>query len=243
LNSKLTILLLLLGFITHGQPFIKVKGYKINYIDKEGQKQGEWLYFNKFGEIKVSCTYENDVPVSPVVIYENNDTAMVWLPSVGDHDPFVLYGGSERFTGSIVNLTDSTYLEELPFDSSEHPKAYAQYLLYRDFTLPPVFYFAQKKLIDELAVEYAQSTLRFNKQVYVNLSINSSGLVTDVQFPKEQNSLTAFEESELQWIFVNLKRWQPSFKRNKTEHSIVVVQNSLTISYQQRAKNSTSALH
>ncbi len=229
MNSKLTILLLLLGFITHGQPFIKVKGYKINYIDKEDRKQGEWLFFNGDGEIKVSCTYENDVPVSPVVIYENNDTAIVWLPSVGDHDPFVLYMGTERLTGSIVNLTDSTYLEELPFDSTEHPKAYARYLQYRDFTLPPVFYFAQKQLIDELAVEYAQSTLRFNKQVYANLSINSSGLVTDVKFPKEQNNISAFEESELQWIFVNLKRWQPLFIRNKSKASRVKVQNGLSM--------------
>lgn len=229
MNSKLTILLLLLGFITQGQPFIKVKGYKINYIDKEDRKQGEWLFFNQDGEIKVSCTYENDVPVSPVVIYENNDTAMVWLPSVGDHDPFVLYAGSERFTGSIVNLTDSTYLEELTFDSTQYPKAYSRYLRYRDFTLPPVFYFAQKKLIDELATEYAQSTLRFNKQVFAIVSINSSGLVTDVQFPKEQNSLTAFEESELQWIFINLKRWQPLFKRNKSGPSRVKVQNGLSM--------------
>ena len=229
MNSKLTIFLLLLGFITHGQPFIKVKGYKINHINKEGQKQGEWLFFNGDGEIKVSCTYENDVPVSPVVIYENNDTAMVWLPSVGDHDPFVLYSNAERFTGSIVNLTDSTYLEELTFDSTEHPKAYARYLRYRDYILPPVFYFSQKKLIDELAVEYAQSTLRFNKPVFAIVSINSSGLVTDVKFPKEQNNISAFEESELQWIYVNLKRWQPLFKRNKSEPSIVKLQNGLSM--------------
>ena len=231
MNSKLTILLLLLGFITHGQPFIKVKGYKINYIDKEDRKQGEWLFFNQDGEIKVSCTYENDVPVSPVVIYENNDTAMVWLPAVGDHDPFVLYFGDERFTGSIVNLTDSTYLEELPFDSIQHPKAYARYLYYRDFTLPPDFYFAQKKLIDALALEYASSNFRFNKPVYALVKLNSTGLVTDVTFPRNKNSFSAFEESELQWIFVKLKRWQPLFKRNKPETSSVVVQNGLTISY------------
>jgi hypothetical protein len=78
-------------------------------------------------------------------------------------------------------------------------------------------------------VEYAQSTLRFNKPVFAIVSINSSGLVTDVKFPKEQNNISAFEESELQWIYVNLKRWQPLFKRNKSEPSIVKLQNGLSM--------------
>lgn len=78
------------GFQTFAQSHIKLGNLKINYVDKQKNKQGEWIFFDQFGNIKMSCVFKDDVCVSPQVFYENKDTAFVLLKISDSTEAFVL---------------------------------------------------------------------------------------------------------------------------------------------------------
>lgn len=71
------ILSVFFGNKLYAQSEIKVYDKKINRLDKKNRKQGEWLFFNPEGFAIFSCTYKNDNRISPIVFYENSDTAFV----------------------------------------------------------------------------------------------------------------------------------------------------------------------
>ena len=51
---------------------------------------------------------------------------------------------------------------------------------FKSISIKPVYYFAQKKMIDYLSAGFSSSNIIFNKPINVLLTISSSGLVTHV---------------------------------------------------------------
>jgi hypothetical protein len=201
--------------IMHAQSTIKAYGIKINLIDKKQQKQGDWIFFDSDGNISVSCSYKNDRVEGPVIYYKNTDTAFIRLKVDARKEVFSFYNQRQVYNGEIVYPTDSTHAIIM------HTVEYDGYILDSikamvDFSLSPVYNFAQRKLIDHISAGFNSSNYVFNKPIYVVLSINSSGKITDVVFPKEMNNLSSSEEKELHWIYSTMPRWQPYFFRNET---------------------------
>jgi hypothetical protein len=63
---------------------------------------------------------------------------------------------------------------------------------------------------------FSSSKIVFNKRIIVDLIINESGIVEKVDFPRDQNNLNSIEDTELNYLFTRMDRWQPFFSKNKT---------------------------
>lgn len=210
------------------QSSIKVHGADINRIDKKGLKQGDWVFFDNKGNIKISCFYKNDSCSGPVCFYENTDTAFIKLPVEDDTEPFILFEKGNRYYGDFKR-TGSTSLIET--DTELDDSLIAKIKKYRSYELAPVFYFGQKKLVDYLSAGFTSTNITFNKPIFAVLTISGSGLIDKVEFPPEKNLLSASEEGELHWIYSRLPRWQPFFLKNNTQPVKIALSNNNTLSY------------
>ena len=227
----LLIFIFTLAHITNvqAQADIKVNNIKINHIDKKKRKQGEWIFFDKDGNIRLSCTYNNDSCISPVIFYENTDTAFIKFPIVNSTEPFILYQGDKRFYGSFVYTSDTTSTIVTEPDAALTDEILVAIEKYQQVQIQPLYYFAQKRLIDYISASFSSSRFIFNKPLSILLSINTSGQVTNVEFKKDKVHLTVDEERELYWIYSTMPRWQPYFYRNKVKEIKVLVSNKATI--------------
>lgn len=199
----------------NAQSEIKVYNQKINKLDKENKKQGEWLFFNPAGFAIISCTYKDDRCISPVLFYENSDTAFIKFEKKDSVQDFIAYYKKKTFYGVYVYTSDSTYRIELEDDTIPPAELIRHIKKYENISYLPVYYFAQQKLIDFTSAGLTALEVSFNKPISVILTINASGLVTGVEFPK--NYFSDKEERELYWMYATMPRWQPYFNSNKTE--------------------------
>src|SRR5690349_12177501 len=101
------ILFLAINISANAQSDIKVYGKKINHLDKKKKKQGEWIFFNEAGKAQLSCVFKDDSCISPIVFYNNSDTAFVRIRTSANSETFILYRGAQRFYGSFVPCPDS----------------------------------------------------------------------------------------------------------------------------------------
>ena len=128
---------------SYGQTERTVNGHKINRIDKQKRKQGEWIYFDDAGNAKLSCLYENDVCISPLVFYENGDTAFVRVIKTDSVQPFMVVHNQKRFFGSIIRSSDTTTTFE--FEENEPSEDVVRKVAsYQNFRLEPVYNFSKK---------------------------------------------------------------------------------------------------
>lgn len=232
--SKLYVLLLcsflFLAQSAHTQSAITVNKVKINRLDKQKRKQGDWIFFDRQGNIQLSCRYENNQISGPVCWYENTDTAFIRFPRTENRETFIVYENSRSYTGDFIYTSDSTYQIELDPDSTISPAVISKIKKYWNSRVAPVYYFAQKKLVDVVSMGFNSIKYNFNKPVYLLVCINDAGLVTDIEFPKDINRLTPEEERELYTAFISMPRWQPAFYRNKTIASKILVTRNSSIS-------------
>lgn len=195
------------------QSFIKTHGLKINELDKKHRKQGEWIFFDSVGNVKVSCIYRNDKIVSSITFYERGDTSFVLFPKEDGKEMFVLYQKDRPYIGAFVYPTDSTVYIEI--DSAINEATVKRIKYYQNFALKPIYQFAQDNINDFLAAKFATSNYSFNKKLVSILDIDANGYVIDVTFPNSSR-LSFDEKRELQLIFSSSPRWQPYFAKNKT---------------------------
>ncbi len=85
-------------------------------------------------------------------------------------------------------------------------------------------------MVDYISASFSSSKFIFNKSLHVVLTISSSGLITNAEFPKDKNTLSGDEERELYWIYSTMPRWQPLFYHNKVQDVKVSLTNNLTLS-------------
>ncbi len=209
---------------------ISVNKVKINKIDKQKRKQGDWIFFDREGNIRLSCRFENNLVSGPVCWYEQSDTAFIRFPEKEGRETFIVYEHGKKFTGDFIHTSDSTYQIELDPDNSINDSVISKIKKYWDSKVPPVFYFAQKKLVDIVSMGFNSIKYNYNKPVYLLVCINDAGLVTDIEFPKDINRLTPEEERELYTVFISMPRWQPVFYKNKAIASKILISRNSTIS-------------
>lgn len=212
------------------QSEITVNKIKINRIDKQKRKQGDWIFFDREGNIRMSCRYENNRISGPTCWYENTDTAFIRFPRNGVRETFIVYENKKSYSGDFIYTSDSTYQIELDPDSTINSSVIDKIKKYWNSNAAPVFYFAQKKLVDIVSMGFNTIKYNYNKPVYLVVCINDAGLVTDIEFPKDINRLTPEEERELYTTFISMPRWQPAFHRNKTIASKILIARNSSIS-------------
>lgn len=235
---KLSVLLKLLFFCLatcslltlKAQSDIKVGKGKANRIDKQKRKQGEWIFFDRQGNIRMSCIFENDKCISPIIFYENTDTVFIKYPIKDSIEVFSVHKNGKRYLGNFVHISDSTSNIELDPDPTPTDDIVAIIKKYQNVLIGPVYFFGQQPLIDFASAAFTGSRFVFNKPLHVLLTISSSGFVTNVEFPKDKNNLSADEETELYRIYSKMPRWQPLFFKNATRPAKVIIANNANLS-------------
>lgn len=205
------------------QADIKVYGKKINHLDKKKRKQGEWIFFNDAGKAQVSCVFKDDSCISPIVFYNNSDTAFVRIKTPASNETFILYRGLQRFYGSFVPCSDSVPCIQMDDDPQIDESVMQLIKKYRDTIIRPVYYFGQQQLRDYISANFRSADLWFTKNLSITLTISSSGQVTDVDIPGDKNYISGTQEREIYLIFSNMPRWQPLFSKNNTKASKFVI--------------------
>lgn len=206
---------------------------KINFVDKQKRKQGEWIFFDQQGNIKMSCIFKDDLCTSPQVFYKNKDTAFVLLKTSDSTDAFVLYKKQQKYYGNFIKTSDSSSTIEVDAETLSDTIVLLAIKKYQKIVITPVYFFAQQKMKDYISASFTASDFTFNKPLQVLLTINGAGFVTKVEFPASNNNLTGDEERELQWIYSRMPRWQPYFYRNSTKEVKVLLANNATLSVMQ----------
>ncbi|OQP51793.1 hypothetical protein A4H97_26665 [Niastella yeongjuensis] len=210
----------------HAQTNIEFHGIKINAVDKQKRKQGNWLFFDYDGMPVMSCVYKNDNCISPAIFYEKGDTAFVRFPQTDSIETFIVYAGKDRMYGNFIHSSDSSTRVEVEQNPAMNDSVLAKINRYKDIVMEPVFYFAQKKMVDFISAGILSSHMNLNKPVTALLTISSSGLLTKVEFPQDKNNLSPDEETEYNWIYSRMMRWQPCYRANKTHERKVLLKNS-----------------
>ncbi|MET0243385.1 MAG: hypothetical protein ABW174_07950 [Flavitalea sp.] len=220
-----TVLLCLISLMFAGkamsQTAVQFKGIDINSIDKKKKKQGVWVYFDKTGSPMMSCIYKNDNPAGPLVFYRNGDTAFVRYPQQDSVETFMVFGSKHRYYGNFVHSSKGNIRTEIESETDVDKDALAIIADYKYIELNPVYYFGQKKINEFVSAHLSGSGMILNKQIEVYLTINTSGYVKDVKFSDSNSFLSPAEETELEWIFSTMPRWQPCFKANEAVESKV----------------------
>lgn len=223
----LSFLLVSTSSSTYAQKDIKVKGISINKIDKKNAKQGNWVFYDSLGNVKLTTYYEDDNIVSPQVIYEHNDTAFIRFPKKDNEELFICYENNVPIAGSFVYTGDSSYLIALDSaylgDSSLRKKING----YKNIIIEPLYMFGKSRIVDFISASYLASDFFTEKNIFVVLYISASGKVTKVAFPGNKNMLRVDQEHELTRIYLGMPRWQPLFKEKGTKESVIYLSNSL----------------
>ena len=232
-----TLVLCFTYLICYPQKEIKKNGQKINKIDKQNKKQGSWFYFNKNGDLELSCYYKNDTIVTPMVFYKNNDSIFVRFQKVEHNELFLLKTSCKWVIGSLdTNKADSTKIEILgryintkkdaidiqddaTVTNSPDIKKEVDYWANRE--IKPLYLFGTEELRDFYYRTFSSSKIVFNKKLVIELTLNETGIIEKVDFPGNLNNLRMDEVIELSYLFSRMERWQPCFSKNKTEKYIM----------------------
>lgn len=212
------------------QSDIKINNTKINHLDNRKRKQGDWIFFDKLGNVRLSCVFKDDSCVSPLIFYENNDTAFIKLPIVDSTESFILYKNKRTYFGSFIYTSDGRNIIEIEPDPTPNDNIILEIKKYQTIEIEPTYFFSQKKIIDYISASFISSNIVFNKTLSVLLTINSSGLITNVEFPRDKNNLSGNEERELHWIYSTMPRWQPLFYKNSVREAKIMLSSNSTLS-------------
>ncbi len=227
-----TILVSMISLIGYAQKDIVKNKVKINHLDKNDIKQGDWFFFDDNDDIVLSCKYKDDSIVSPLTFYKNNDTAFIRFPEINGSETFIIHMNGQQIVGNYEQVTkDSSVIEpvglykQVSKDSfyietdsivSYSTETINEVHYWFNKEIPPIYMFGNAKLYSYFFARLNFSTFTFNRKINALININESGIVTSVDFPRDKNSLSSSEETELSYIFSALQRWQPYFLKNKT---------------------------
>lgn len=234
--KKFFLFFIIAGLCTtsYSQKEIVKNGIKIDKLDKKNIKQGSWFFFDKEGNLEVSCYYNNDSITKPIIFYKNQDSAFIRYPKINNSELFLLKSNNKWVVGSFETIKkDSLKIEILGFykkigkysldveenifiSNSIEVKKEASYWIKKE--LEPIYMFGTETLKEFCYRIFSSSKYVFNKKICVDLTINESGNIEKINFPRDKNNLSFDEENELLYLFNSfMQRWQPFFSKNKTE--------------------------
>lgn len=231
---------ILLFFITinsYSQKEIIKNGQKINKLDKKNKKQGSWFFFDQLGDLELSCYYENDSIVKPLVFYHKNDSVFVRYPKKNNEEVFLLKSSKNWIIGNLITQKrDSTTVEILgrykkisneSFDIEEDTLVSNSLVILKEVEywsnkeIQPLYMFDPEEFKNFEYRQFSSTNTIFNKNFYADVVINASGKVESVNFPRKTNHLSPHEENELSYMYSQMERWQPLFSKNKTYSCIL----------------------
>lgn len=204
--------LLLLSLQCTAQDFMSYDGDTVCLLDKNGYKQGEWLFFENNNSIIMACEFKNDTLINNRVFYRGKDAWMVRYAEMDGKEAFtVVTTGQRRINGYFASKDGSIHLENAA-DSAFCPFDSLAYFV----GIPGKYFFpstSAEKYFSMLCAPLKQKF--FDNLATVTFSIKSNGLVSkiDIQLKNKDKKL----EKELNLCAVMLRRWQPAFRHNATE--------------------------
>jgi hypothetical protein len=208
---KLLLALLLLPMGLYAQHSIKWKGMQLNNLDKQGRKQGEWLFFDKQGNVLMQCSFQDDAVASPRIFFDHGDTSLVRFQPEDSLEHFIYYYKGQPLGGVFVNNPDKfrIELEKIPegFNSEDIAALKRQYAI----KIEPVYMFATQALVEYFSAAYYKSNTIPNWNHNFVITINASGKVTNVEWEEKEELWTANAEREVFDMFYSMGRWQPFF--------------------------------
>ena len=226
------IFLLLLSTHSYSQKEIIKNGQKINKLDKKNKKQGSWFFFERSGDLALSCYYENDSIIKPMVFYNKNDSIFVRYPKVNNEEIFLLKSNNKWIIGNLITeKADSTSIEILgkykkidnnTFDIEEDSLISNSSIIAKEIEfwsnkeIQPLYMFDNEELRNFEFRQFSSTNTLFNKKFYVDVVLSESGKVESIDLPRKTNHLSPHEESELSYMYSQMERWQPLFSKNKT---------------------------
>lgn len=215
--KKLLLIFLLFPIGLLAQRSIKWKGMQLNNLDNQGRKQGDWLFFDKEGNVLMQCIFKDDLVAGPRIFFENGDTCLIRFQPVDTMEHFVYYFKGQPLGGVFVNSADRfrIELENIPegFDSVDIAALKRQYVT----KIEPVFMFARQGLVEYFSAAYYKSNTIPNWNHNFVITINASGKVTNVEWEQKEELWTANAEREVFDIFYSMGRWQPFFDTWQTK--------------------------
>lgn len=193
------------------QRTIKWNGMQLNQLDKQGQKQGDWLFFDKAGNVLMQCQFKNDELASPRVFFNHGDTSLVRFQPKDSLEHFIYYFKGQPLCGVFVSTPDKfrIELEKIPegFNAAEIETLKSMYAV----KIEPVYMFATKELAAYFSAAYYKSNSIPNWNHNFVVTINASGKVTNVEWEKKDELWTANLENDVFDMFYSMGRWQPFF--------------------------------
>jgi len=241
-------IIFIIGIYTAGysQKEIVRNGIKINKLDKKNKKQGSWFFFDELGNLEVSCYYNNDSIIKPIIFYKNQDSTFIRYPKMNNSELFLLKSNNKWVVGSFETIKkdslkieilgfykkigkDSIDIEENNFISNSiEVKKEAYYWINKE--VQPIYMFGTENLKEFYYRLFSSSKIIFNKKIYVDLTLSESGQIEKINLPRAKNNLNFDEENELTYLFSSMmQRWQPFFSKKKTErfHKIIILGTTL----------------
>jgi hypothetical protein len=215
--KRLILLLLLLPLGLLAQRAIKWQGMQLNVLDKQGRKQGEWLFFDKQGAVLMKCNFRNDEVNGARVFFREGDTSLIRFQPQDSLEHFIYYFNGQALAGVFVTTPGKfrIELERMPegFDAQAIADLKKQYAL----KIEPVYMFATQPLIEYFSAAYYKSgTIPYWNHNFV-VTINASGKVTNVEWEQKDELWTANVEQEVFDMFYSMGRWQPFFDTWQTK--------------------------
>lgn len=193
------------------QRTIKWNGVHLNEVDKQGRKQGEWLFFDKQGNVLMNCSFRNDKVEGPMVFFDKGDTVLVRLKDADSLEHFIYYHRGEPISGAFVN-NDGKFrieLDHLPANFTENDLATLK--KWYAIKIEPVYMFGMQSMVEYFASAYAKSNTIANWNHNFVITINASGRVTNVEMEDRDKVLSDVMEREVYEMFYSMGRWQPFF--------------------------------
>ncbi|ULQ52525.1 hypothetical protein [Flavihumibacter fluvii] len=210
-------MLLLMPMSLVAQRSIKWKGLHLNNLDKQGRKQGEWLFFDKQGNVLMECSFQNDEVSGPRVFFNKGDTSLIRFQPKDSLEHFIYYYKGQPLNGVFVSSTNKfrIELEKIPegFNNADIAELKRQYAI----KIEPVYMFATQALVEYFSAAYYKSNTIPNWNHNFVITINASGKVTNVEWEKKDELWSANIEHEVFEMFYGMGRWQPFFDTWQTK--------------------------
>lgn len=194
------------------QSSIKIQGKKLNAINKQNRKQGNWMFFNDDKSKALSCTYASDTIISPIVYYINNDTAFIRFPIKDNAESFICFHNKQAFHGSFKHDSDDSI--SVHTEGSTDTALLAKINSFKNYKLNPLFDFGRQNIVEFVKVQGEMAGISFDKTVTARFTITQAGKVKDINLTA--TTISADLEREIYLIYTNMPRWQPMFKGNRT---------------------------
>ncbi|KIC94531.1 hypothetical protein [Flavihumibacter solisilvae] len=213
----LLFILLAIPALVNAQRTITWNGMQVNALDKHGRKQGEWLFFDKQGNVQMQCRFQADKVEGPRVFYNGGDTVLVRFQPVDSLEHFIYYYKNQPVNGVFVQQGDNFRIEVDHIPAGFTDEDLRELKNWYAVKIDPVYMFATQPLIEYFSAAYYKSSTIPNMNHNFVITINASGKVTNVEWGEKDELWTANMERELFGMIYSMGRWQPFFDTWQTK--------------------------